>query len=214
MCLLSKNLTLICFETVQMIHCPGPVTANNVGQPVRHLMDHFAQYLLLCFVQLPEYVSGHLRGFAGMADAEAQSGKVILSTEFVDDVAQTIVATVTAAFFQTDRTQRQIQFVVHHEDVCRWNAEELCESEDGLSAAIHEGGGKQKMNRMARYGDFSVVAEEFFFRLEFAVMVFGEGAKKNRAGIVACSRIFGAWITQAHDQLDRLTHAGASWAEL
>src|SRR3990167_296254 len=72
-----------------------------------------------------------------MADAEAQPPE-IFAAEVRDNVLQTVMPAVPAAHLQARHSRWQIQFVVHHQHLCRRNLVELRQRADGASAYVHK----------------------------------------------------------------------------
>src|SRR5690606_18988438 len=148
-----------------------------------------------------QYVAGDLTAVAGVTDAQAQAVEAVLIAELGNDVAQPVVPAVSAALFELGDAGRHVEFVVGHQDGFRLDAEESRQRGDGLSAAVHEGGGDQQTNIAALMGEFTRQVKILFVEGQAHAFAVGQTLNEKSPCVMPGLVVFGAWITQADDQL-------------
>src|SRR5690606_14533405 len=135
-----------------------------------------------------------------MADADAQTMEVAHAPEGVDDVTQAVLTAVTAAELEAGRANIEVDLVVGHQHVLRRDIEIAAESRDGLTAAVHVGGGKEQSQVVTSQGDAAGVAEELALTAQLAVALRCHTGQKPGTSVVAVTVVLRAWISQAHNQ--------------
>ena len=122
-------------------------------------------------------------------------------TTLRDDVAQTVVAAVATAAFQTHGTRFEIDFVVRDEDVFRLQPVEFHQTSQRLSAAVHERRRFQQPDTVTANVNFRDLAVKAFFRGKHHAMLPHQCVNKPKPGIVPGFGIFRAGIAEARNQL-------------
>ena len=146
---------------MQAVHRFFRAVAHEYRQDSKTARDGIVNFVLFSLAGWVQDVINDLIAIARMVDAEAQAVK-IFAAKRGDDVAQAVVAAVTAAVFQFDRAFRQIEFVVNDEDFFRGEVVEFGECAHRTTTGIHEGQRFEQMHGLVGEGDFAVFALEFF----------------------------------------------------
>lgn len=147
-----------------------------------------------------EYIVGYHGLVARVTDADAQSIKIPLASQGINDVAHAIVTAVTTAALEPDDTYLEVDFVVGNQYVFRGDLKEIADGGYRLAAAIHEGRGEQYLDVLAGDIDRARFAEELALTAQTAVIALAQMVEKDHTGIVTVGIMLRAWITQAHNQ--------------
>src|SRR5690606_32589469 len=143
---------------------------------------------------------------ARVADADAQP-PVVVGVEVGGSVLQSVVAAEAAAELQPQLAGRDVELVVHDEDLGGLDAVEARQRADGLAGAVHEGLWHQQPHAgFARIGDQTV---ETGFEREVRAERVGEPLTKPKPGVVPGFGIFGARIAETDDQTRRARRRSA-----
>jgi hypothetical protein len=122
--------------------------------------------------------------------------------ELRNDVAKPVMPAVPATQFEFGDARRQVEFVVGHQNGLRRNPEETRQSRDGLAAAVHVRGGNQQTNVLALMTELSRQAEIFAVSGQIDTLGAGNALDEKSPCVMPGLFVFGAWISQADDQLD------------
>jgi hypothetical protein len=186
---------------VQVFHRAVPFTGEDVRQHAEGKVDTGIQFFLLGAWRSTQNETGYLAGIAWVADAKPQTVKRILVTQLGDDVAQPIVSTMTAAYFEFGNAGREIKFVVSYQDRINRNSIKAGERCYGLATAVHEGGGDQQTNILTLMREASGQAKEFALGHEIDSIRRSNTLNKKGPCVMPGLFVFSAWISQANDQL-------------
>ena len=109
---------------------------------------------------------------------------------------------VAAAEFEFGDAGRHVEFVVGHQHGVDRNAEEIRQRRHGLAAAVHVGGGDEQTNVAALMAEFTHQAEILLVEGEADALAVGQALNEKGPCVMPGLVVFGAWITQADDQLN------------
>ncbi len=141
----------------------------------------------------------HVAAVAGMADAEPQAREIV-AAQMGDKVAQAVVSAVTAGPLQPHRARRQIQIVMHDQDLRQRNPVEPRQRRDRVAAAVHEGHRLQQPKLPVGQRDPAGLAVKPGIRAEMAAVLAGQFVHQPESGVVAGVGVLRAGIAQPHHQ--------------
>ena len=127
---------------MQFVHGRLPVALDRVWQCADCQIDVALNDFGLSFGGVAEDVVGYLRFVAGVTYTDAKAIEITTIAHRTDNVADTVVTSVTAAVFVTGDAHFEIDFIISHQHVFWSNVEIAAECGYGLPAAIHKSGGK------------------------------------------------------------------------
>src|SRR6185503_9046593 len=185
-------------------------------QPVHHLLgalgdqprelrdrelDRLAHQALLHRACALEHVVDDLVAIAGVSDTDADPPEVL--AEVCDDVLDAIVPAGTTALLEARDAGRQVELVVHDENLFGRDLEVLGEGAHGLAAAVHVAHRLHEPQRRVRdrhAADVGVVAA---LRLQAAIVAARQLVDEPETRVVARVLVLDARIAEADDQLQR-----------
>ena len=142
---------------------------------------------------------------AGMTHADAQAVKCF-ATGLVDNIAQAVIAAMTAAGLKTDIAGRKVDLVMRDQDLCERDFIVVKQGGNGRAALVHKG---LRLAQAAIHGAALVAAK---FGVKFARGGKGHGAlgsqrvNKPEARVVPGAGVLCAGIAEADDQFERGRH--------
>ncbi len=77
-----------------------------------------------------------------MSHADAQTVEIPVAAQGIDDIPHAVMATMTAALFETGDAHLEIDLVIGHQHIGRVDLVEITDRRNRLAATIHEGGGE------------------------------------------------------------------------
>src|SRR5690606_6811264 len=95
-----------------------------------------------------------------------------------------------------------VEFVLGHQHGVDRDAEEIRQRRHGLAAAVHVGGWDEQTNVAALMAELAHQAKILFVEGEADALAVGQALNEKGPCVVPGLVVFGAWITQADDQLD------------
>jgi hypothetical protein len=136
-----------------------------------------------------------------VANSKPQAVKGILIAELRDDVAQAVMPAMPAALFELGDAWRQVEFVVSDQYRFRWNAVKTGKRRYGLTTSVHERGGNQQTNILTLMRKATGQAKKFALGHQIDALGRGDALNKKGPCVMPGLFVFGAWISQANDQL-------------
>ncbi len=140
---------------------------------------------------------------ARVSDADAQP-PVLRGAQLRLDVAQSVVAGVSAAELHLRLAGLQVELVVHDEDLLRRDREEARDRRDGAAGEVHERRGLHDPH-VARLRD---VRRELALRRERGRELPRQRVGEPEARVVAGARVFAARVSQTGDEANGHGHDG------
>src|SRR5574344_961995 len=148
-----------------------------------------------------QHPAGNFTFMPRMANANAQP-PIIAAAQLGVDIAQAIVATVAATFFEFDLAGCKVQLIVHDQNFIGLDFEKPGQRRHRFARQIHKGLWLQQPQRVPLHigtcRQPPVTALGLQVHLEFA----RQGIHPPKTGVVAGVEVFGAGIAQANNQLD------------
>ena len=136
-----------------------------------------------------------------MADADAQP-PVVAAAELGVDVAQAVVAGMTAALLELELAGFQVELVMRDQDLLGRDLEETRQRRDRLARAVHESHGLEQPDRLtfeiAAPGNAEIAAFRVQVDLEFAC----DRLQPPETGVVTGILVFRARVAQADQQFE------------
>src|SRR5690554_185475 len=121
-------------------------------------------------------------------------------------VSQTVVATVSSAFFKLGGAGREIQLVVSNQYLTGRDFEKVCECFYRKAAAIHESSGIQQVELKALQLNAGIVPVVFLFGAERLTRFAGQCFNEEGAGIMAGILVVRTGVTQPNHHDNILCH--------
>ena len=187
---------------MQVFHRTVPFPGEDIRQHAEGKIDAGVQFFLFGAWRTTQDKVGHHAGDARVANAKPQTVEIIVVPQLRNDVAQSVVTSVAAAQLELGNAWREIEFVVGHQHGVDRNAEEIRQRRHGLAAAVHVGGGDEQTNVAALMAEFAHQAKILFVEGEADALAVGQALNEKSPCVVPGLVVFGAWITQADDQLN------------
>ena len=113
------------------------------------------------------------------------------------------MAAVAATAFESCGAGRQVQFIVHDQNLCRGNAQEIGQGTDRLPAAVHEGGWLLHAEIPALQAAARDVGMETRLVARTAAAGRGQLIDEPEPGIVPGLCVFRTGVSQSDDELHR-----------
>lgn len=148
---------------------------------------------------LTQHIIGNQIAVTGVTNADTQSHK-IAATQTLHDAVQAIVAAVTASLLEPYRTGRQIQFIMHHQNLLRRDFVKTGQRRHCHAAAVHKYIRLQYPAGESGQIRFTDLAVKTAAGLELAGPSLRHGIGEPKAGVVPGRLIAGAGIAQPRDQ--------------
>ncbi|MCY1377762.1 hypothetical protein D9M69_653520 [compost metagenome] len=145
-----------------------------------------------------------------MPDTDPQP-PVVGAAQLGMDVAQTIVASVSAPFLELHFAGWQVKLVVHHEHFFRRNLEKPSQRTHRFAREVHEGLRLDQPHALASHGCARDQAEVTPFHLQRDLEQARRFIHPPETGVVAGVFVFRTRIAQAGDELDHAQIIG--WQE-
>ena len=157
--------------------------------------------LLLAARRLQDEVDD-LRAIARMADAQAQPPEIL--AEVRDDVLQSVVAGRAAAALQLDTARRQVELVVHDQDLVRQDLVEPRQRANCAAARVHEGRRFEQPALVVATTDAADDPVEARFHAQLHALGARESVDEPEARVVSRPLVFTPRIAEAHHQSHRI----------
>ncbi|RMR53962.1 hypothetical protein ALP85_05318 [Pseudomonas syringae pv. syringae] len=186
---------------VQVFHRPVPFTGEDIRQHAEGKVDTGVQFFLFGAWRSTQDKAGYLAGIARVANAKPQAMECVLVAELRNDVAQPVMTAMAATHFEFGNARRQVQFVMRHQNRLDRDAIKARECRDSLAAAVHVSGGNQQTNILTLVREAPGQAKEFALGNEVNSLRRSNTLNKKSPCVMPGLFVFGAWISQAHDQL-------------
>lgn len=186
---------------MQVFHRSVPFTGEDIRQHAEGKIDTGVQFFLFGAWRSTQDKTGDLAGVAWVANAKPQAVERILIAELRDDVAQSVMTAMAAAYFELGNAGRQIEFVMRHQYGVYRDAIETGKRRHGLAAAVHVRGGDQQTNILTQVTEAPGQAKKFALDDEIDSLRRSNTLNKKSPCVMPGLFVFGAWISQANDQL-------------
>jgi len=194
---------------VQCVHCTFELSLNNIRDHVECVGQRFVYLAPLLLRWLFKHIVDHLIAMTRMTDSYAQTVKVF-TAKVADQVAQTIMATVTATFFEPDHPGRQIQLIVHHEYLLKRYFKKLRQGPHRLAAAVHEAHRLLQATLVAFNQAACDFAMESLLGAELLLTTLRQFINKPKPGVMPGWFVFGTGVSQSDDKLNSRHWPGGS----
>ena len=119
-----------------------------------------------------------------------------------DQITQTVMATMTTAFFQPDGTGWQIQLVVNNQNLLQRNFKKSRQRTDCLAAAVHKGHWFLQTALVAIQQTARHIAVESLFGAETLPATPHQFIYKPKPGVMPGWFVFGTGVAQSDDELN------------
>ena len=170
---------------------------HAVGRRAHRLEDE----ILFGARRARQHVIDHLGLVAGMPDAEPQAPEILADVR--DDVAQPVVAAVTAAVLQAHGADRQIELIVRHQDLLGRDLEEIAQLPHRQAAAVHVRGGLQQHDVLAADVDARGLAGELAVVAKLRAVPPRKQIHEPETRVVAGDQMLGPRIAETGDDPQR-----------
>src|SRR5690606_20797467 len=148
-----------------------------------------------------QYIAGHQAAMPRMADAQTQAVEVVLIAEPGDDVAQPVMPAMAAALLELGDAGRYVEFIMGNQDGLGGNSEKSGQCRHRLTAAVHVGGGNQQADVFVLMAKLADQAEVLTIDAEVGAFCSRQALNEKGPCVMPGLVVFGAWISQADDQL-------------
>src|SRR5690606_28349271 len=118
-----------------------------------------------------------------------------------NDIAQAVVPTVSTALLELGDAGRHVEFIVGDQDGLGGNSEKSGQCRHRLTAAVHAGGGNQQADIFVLMAKLADQAEVLAIDAEVDAFCGGQTLNEKGPCVMPGLVVFGAWISQADDQL-------------
>jgi hypothetical protein len=143
-----------------------------------------------------QHVVDHLATIARVTYTDANAEK-LAAAEMIDDVAQTVVPTVSSTLLDTVGAGRQVEFVVNHQDFLRRDLVVTRQPCHGLAAAVHKGLRLEQKNVTGTRFYPAFVGVETLLEAEAGAQVRGNFVDQPETGVMARINVIGPGIPEA-----------------
>ena len=137
-----------------------------------------------------------------MAYTDTQAMKIFVVTQSWHDIAQPVVAAMTAALFEARSAWVDIQLIVSNQHFFRRNFVELRNGRNGFAAAVHKSGGNKQAEVMAGTGRTASQAKKFGIRLQSATALLRQCGNEVGPRVVARPLVFATGVAQSNNKFD------------
>ena len=186
---------------MQLVHCPFQLPGNRQGHHLERLIHRLLDALPLVRRGPVKHIVDHLVPMTGMADADAQPQEIV-ATQMRDQIAQTVVAAVATALFETRRTRRQIQLIMDDQNLATRNPEESGQRCHRPATAVHERRGFLQAAVVALELAAADIGMELCLVVQATAMVVGKPVNKPEPGVMPGLCIFRPGVAQTDDEPD------------
>ena len=135
----------------------------------------------------------------GMADGDPQAMELAVPQQ-PDNVAQPVLAAVTAVELEARDAGREIQLIMGDQHFLRFDLPVAQRSGHRFAAEIHERGRLQQPDGLPGNLDLGGFAEQFAFQTESHAGLLRQRVNEPEPGIVPGSGVFGARISEPDDE--------------
>jgi hypothetical protein len=136
-----------------------------------------------------------------MTYAYTQPIEILLSAQGADDVAYSVMASMTAAVFEPCYPDLKINLVISDQHILRLDLEEIAHGSYRLAAVVHEGSREQEFDVVSGNIYSAEFTEKLTLSAQAARITLGKMVEKDDAGVMPIGVILLAWITQANNKL-------------
>src|SRR5690606_41616322 len=130
-------------------------------------------------------MAGHFAFIARVADTYAQAVKILVITQFADNVAPPVLTTMATAEFEFGLAGGQIQLVMHQQTLGRGQLIKIRQRLYRITAEIPKGGGNQQPAILSANTAFAIQTAKLEFRLKLGAFVTGQMFEQPGTGRAA-----------------------------
>src|SRR6185437_916158 len=186
---------------VQSLHRLVEIARNRQRQHLPRTRDRVQHRILVRGGGIAEHPRRHAITIARMSDADAQAMKLAVA-KLRDDVANAVLAAVAAVELQARGARRQIQIVVHHQQLLGRKLPVVQRRHDRAAAFVHERVGFDQPNLLAVDRHAARFGMQAILETEACPGACRQRIGKPEAGIVPVAQVFGSGIAKAGNESD------------
>jgi hypothetical protein len=175
-----------------------PLASQNPGQFAQSVANRLLDPFLFQAWRAPQHMIQYVPAVAGMANTQAQPGKII-AAQVSNQITQSIMSAMPAAPFQPHDTRRQIQIIVNNQNGRSWNFVKPGQRRNGQTAAIHIGHRLKQPQFLTSQRNPTGLAMISSLGAKKPTLLASQLIDQPESGVMAGLSIFRARIAQPND---------------